>query len=146
MECELCGEDTDSLSKVKIEGAVLKVCGSCAEMGEEISTSTKRKRRKKSRSRPRNQEVLVDDYGTRVKQAREDRQLSIQELADDLNEKTSFLKKIEKQELKPEKAVAKKLSKKLGVELYTVPEAWDQETDSGDSRKATLGDVANLKD
>lgn len=146
MECELCGEDTDSLTKVKIEGAVLKTCSSCAEMGEEVSTSKKKKKKKRTRRRQKNQEVLADDYGKRVKKAREDRKLSIKELADELNEKASFLQKIEQQELKPEKAVARKLSKKLDVELYTVPEAWDQETDSTDSRKATLGDVANVKD
>lgn len=148
--CQLCGEETDSTTKTKIEGAVLQVCDSCAEMGEEVKTTSKKKKRKKKkkrrRRRKRNEEVLINDYGKKVKQAREEKRLSISELADDLNEKESLLKKIEQQELKPEKSLAQKLEKKFNLELYTVPEAWDQETDSGDSRSATLGDVAEVKE
>ncbi|WEL23986.1 multiprotein bridging factor aMBF1 [Candidatus Nanohalovita haloferacivicina] len=148
--CQLCGEETDSTTKTKIEGAVLQVCDSCAEMGEKVKTKSKKKKRKKKkksrRRRKRNEEVLINDYGKKVKEARESKQLSIMELADDLNEKESLLKKIEQQELKPEKSLAQKLEKKFNLELYTIPEAWDQETDSGDSRSATLGDVAEVKE
>lgn len=147
--CQLCGKDTDSVKKAKIEGAILKVCDSCAEMGEEIKTKTKRSKKKKKKkrlTRKRNQEVLINDYGKKVKKAREKKQLSIMELADDLNEKESLLKKIEQQDLKPEKALAQKLEKKFDIELYTVPEAFDQETESGDDRAATLGDVAEVKE
>ncbi|MFB6204553.1 MAG: multiprotein bridging factor aMBF1 [Candidatus Nanohaloarchaea archaeon] len=146
MPCELCGSETDSLNKVKIEGAVLKVCDSCADMGNEVKTSTTRKKKKKKSSRPRDEKVLVDDYGDRIKEEREDREMTMQELADELKEKTSVVKKIENQQLKPDKTLAKKFSRELDLELYTVPEAWDQETGSGDSRKATLGDVADIKD
>ncbi|QKQ98800.1 TIGR00270 family protein [Candidatus Nanohaloarchaea archaeon] len=148
--CQLCGEETDSTTKTKIEGAVLQVCDSCADMGEEVKTSSKKskqkKKKKSKRQRKRNEEVLINDYGQEVKKARESKQLSISELADDLNEKESLLKKIEQQELKPEKSLAQKLEKKFNIELYTVPEAWDQETDSGDNRSATLGDVAEVKE
>ncbi|MFB6207817.1 MAG: multiprotein bridging factor aMBF1 [Candidatus Nanohaloarchaea archaeon] len=146
MPCELCGSETDSLNKVKIEGAVLKVCDSCADMGDEVKTSTSRKKKKKKRSRPRDEKVLVNDYGDRIRDARESREMTMEELADTLKEKTSVVQKVENQELKPDKTLAKKFSRELDVELYTVPEAWDQETSSGDSRKATLGDVADIKD
>lgn len=149
--CQLCGEETDSTTKAKIEGAVLQVCGSCAEMGEEVETKSKKQKKKKSSrknrtSRKRNEEVLIDDYGKKVKKARESQELSISELSDQLNEKESLLKKIEQQELKPEKSLAQKLEKKFNLELYTVPEAWDQDTDTGDDRSATLGDVADVKE
>ncbi|MFB6203255.1 MAG: multiprotein bridging factor aMBF1 [Candidatus Nanohaloarchaea archaeon] len=152
MSCELCGKDSDSLKKVKIEGATLEVCSSCAEMGEEVQTSTdsSRSRKKKKSSRTRNStesQVLVDGYGKRIKQARESEEISISELSDDLDEKTSLLKKLEREDLKPDKTLAGKLEKKFGIELYTNPEAWDNEdSGSGDSRKATLGDVADIKD
>lgn len=144
--CELCGQDTDSTKKVKIEGATLKVCDSCADMGEEVSTKSKKKRRRKKSSRPRNQEVLVSDYGSRIKEAREDEGIAIKELADELNEKTSLLSKIEREELKPDNTLAKKISERLGVELYTTPAVHDHDAPTSDSRKATLGDVAEVKD
>lgn len=146
--CELCGRDVDSLKKVKIEGATLKTCDSCAEMGEEVTTRSKKSRKKKksSRNKRSSEDVLVSDYGERIKEARESEQLSIAEVADDLNEKESLISKIEKQELKPDKPLADKLSKKFGVTLYTNPEVADYETgNSGDSRKATMEDVADIK-
>lgn len=146
--CELCGRDVDSLKKVKIEGATLKACESCAEMGEEVKTKSTKKNRKKKKSsstRRSSKDVLVNDYGEKVKKARESRQLSIQEVSDDLNEKESLISKIEKQDLKPDKPLADKLSKKFDITLYTNPEVADYDTgESVDNRKATMEDVADI--
>ena len=149
--CELCGQDADSLTKTKIEGAKLKVCDSCAEMGEKVETPSKNVNRKKkkrsSRSTKRETKTLTNNYGSKVKEAREEKQLSIQELSDDLNEKTSLLKKIEQEQLKPEKSLAEKLEKKFSIELYVNPEVTDyDDRNGGDDRKATLGDVADVKE
>ncbi|MFB6215637.1 MAG: multiprotein-bridging factor 1 family protein, partial [Candidatus Aenigmatarchaeota archaeon] len=108
---------------------------------------SKKKKRKSKRSSRRNEKVLVNDYGKRVKEAREEEQLSIKEIADDLNEKESLISKIEKQDLKPDKSLAEKLSKRLGVTLYTTPGVSDYgKQERGDTRKATLEDVADIKD
>ncbi len=147
--CELCGKDTDSLKKAKIEGATLKVCDSCAEMGETVKTQSKtrkKKKKKRTKRKKRDTKTLASDYGDRVKNAREARKLSISEVADDLNEKESVIKKVEGQDLKPDKSLAGKLSKKFGIDLYVNPEVSDVDTDSGDTRSATLGDVAEVKD
>ena len=144
--CELCGKDTDSLKKAKIEGATLKVCDSCAEMGETVKTQSKtrkKKKKKRTKRKKRDTKTLASDYGDRVKNARK---LSISEVADDLNEKESVIKKVEGQDLKPDKSLAGKLSKKFGIDLYVNPEVSDVDTDSGDTRSATLGDVAEVKD
>lgn len=147
--CELCGKDTDSLKKAKIEGATLKVCDSCADMGETVETGSKKRRKKKkkkSRTRKRKTKTLAPDYGKKIKKAREKEKLSITEVADDLNEKESVIKKVEGEDLKPDKGLAGKLSKKFNIDLYTNTEVSNVDTDSGDTRKATLGDVAEVKD
>lgn len=147
--CQLCGKDSDSLTKVKIEGATMKVCDSCSDMGEEVTTTSKKPKKKKKKSRSSSQkdsQVLVSDYGSKVKEAREDREISLKELAEDLKEKNSVVKKIEQEKLKPDKTLAGKISRELDIELYTNPKAWDEDTDSGDTRKATLGDVADIKE
>jgi putative transcription factor len=146
--CQLCGKDSDDLQKTKIEGAVMKVCDSCSDMGETVEQPNKKskKTKKKKTYRPKDTQVLANDYGNRVKEAREDRKLSIKELADTLNEKASLIKKIEREDLKPEKSLAKKLSKELDVTLYVNPEVSDHSVESGDDRKATLGDVADVKE
>lgn len=147
-KCELCGQEADSLKKVKIEGAKLKVCNSCSDMGEEIKTSSRTRKKKKSRSsKSRQEKVLVQNYGKKVKQAREDEQLSIQEMSDELNEKTSLLSKVEKEDLKPDKSLARKLSKRLDIQLYTNPKVNNyNQSSSADQSKATLEDVADIKD
>jgi len=146
----MCGSESDSLKKIKIEGTILKACESCASMGEEVGTSSKKKKRKKktrSSTKRSSKDVLVNDYGEKIKKARENKQLSIQEVADDLNEKESLLKKLEQQQLKPDKPLASKLSDKFGVTLYTNPEVADYSKNEGsDSRKATMEDVADIKE
>lgn len=144
-KCQICGKEVDSTVKTKIEGAVMQTCDSCAEMGEKVNTQ-KKKKKKKKRRRKSSQKTLANDYGSRVKEAREDKELSISELSDSLNEKTSVIKKIETEDLKPDKPLAGKLSKELDIELYVNPEVTDyDDTSDGDTRKATLGDVADVK-
>jgi len=124
----------------------MKVCSSCSNIGEEIKTGSRKKRKSRNSSTPRTEKVIVNDYGSRIKEAREEEQISIEELAEELNEKSSLLSKLEKQDLKPDNTLAKKLSERLGVELYTTPTVHNHEVDSGDDRKATIGDVAELDD
>lgn len=148
--CELCGNETTSLTKVKIEGAEVKTCDSCAQMGEEVNTGTSKPRKKKteskSRTRGRDTDTLAPDYGDRVRVAREEKKLSLAEVSDDLNEKESVIRKVENQDLKPEKSLASKLSRKFGVDLYVNPEVSNVDDSTSDSRSATLGDVAEVKD
>lgn len=146
--CQLCGESSEDLKKTKIEGAVLKVCNSCSDMGDVVEQKKKQvtKTKKRKSRRPRDTEVLASNYGERVKKARESEKLSIKELADDLNEKASLVKKVEREELKPDKSLANKLSKALDITLYVNPEVSDHEVESSDDRSATLGDVAEVKE
>lgn len=144
--CELCGRDQDSLKKAKIEGATLNVCDSCAEMGETVETKSKKKKKSRSSNSSRKSKVLTSGYGEKIKQAREGEKLSIKEVADSLNEKESVIKKIEREDLKPEKSLAQKLENKFGISLYVNPSVSDVETDSGDDRSATLGDVAEVSE
>ncbi|MBC5792683.1 MAG: TIGR00270 family protein [Nanohaloarchaea archaeon] len=145
--CELCGQEADSLKKVKIEGTILKTCESCASMGDEVgsSSSSKKRKKKKRKKKSSSKDVLVNGYGEKIKKARESKQLSIAEVAEDINEKESLLKKLEQEQLKPDKPLAKKISKKFDIKLYTNPEVADySRNDDADSRKATMEDVADI--
>jgi len=150
-KCQLCGKDTDSAVKAKIEGAVMRVCSSCAEMGEKIQTKSKKSNKKKKKSKRRRtsrteEKVLANNYGRKIREEREDRELTMEELANMMNEKTSVIQKVEQEELKPDQSLAGKISKKLGLDLYVNPKVSDyDDTSSGDSRAATLGDVADIK-
>jgi len=136
-----------------MEGTVLKVCEDCAEMGEDVSKSSTTKKRSSSsgpsssRSGPDGGKALATDYGKRLRRAREAESLSQEELAEKLNEKESRISKIEKKEFKPGRKLGKKLEAELELELYVTPEVGDHATGArGDSREATLGDVADIED
>jgi putative transcription factor len=91
---------------------------------------------------------IATDYDQQVRQARESRGLSQQDLANELNEKTSLIRKIERGDVLPSDSVRKKLERKLEVSLTEGPSSDDDENEwsSGSSTKTTLGDVVKRKD
>jgi putative transcription factor len=91
---------------------------------------------------------IATDYDQQVRQARESRGLSQQDLANELNEKTSLIRKIERGDVLPSDSVRKKLERKLEVSLTEGPSGDDDESEwsSGSSTKTTLGDVVKRKD
>lgn len=154
MQCEMCGNDGD-LKKTKVEGAVLKLCDDCQDTGKVMETSTSssssgssgRSSSSRKRSKPRGQQKeLVRDFDERVKEARENEDLSIEDLADRLNEKESVIHRIESGKLKPDKRLAQKIKNQLEIELYEEVSETDYEARGSDSGEdtATIGDVADV--
>ena len=150
MACEICGKE-DNLVKAKIEGAVLEVCKSCAEAGEIVEkpqkkTKKKPKKRKKKSKSYEMKEELVRNFDKEVKSAREDKGLSMKELAEEIKEKESVIKRIEQGKLNPSKDLAKKLERTLEISLYEKMKPADYDSKSSKSSKEmTIGDVADIK-
>ncbi|EJN61540.1 transcriptional regulator, xre family [Halogranum salarium B-1] len=170
----MCGADKPSLTTTKVEGAELQLCDSCKDFGTEVrtestsSTSTKystssSKTNQSSGSsssssssssggstRRRDMfddmEELAADYDDRIRTAREQQGMSQEELASQLNEKASLIRKLERGDILPSDGVQKKLEKKLDISL--TEGSSDDETDwsSGSSTTTTLGDVVKRKD
>jgi putative transcription factor len=177
-QCEMCGASKSSLTTVKVEGAELDLCDDCKEFGTEVrtessssssskySTSSSSGRSSSSSSSSssggstsggssrRRRDMFDDmdeiatDYDQRVRQAREGRGLSQQELADELNEKTSLIRKIERGDVLPSDDVRRKLERELDVSLTEGSGSDDDEEEwsSGSSTTTTLGDVVKRKD
>ncbi|AOW80099.1 XRE family transcriptional regulator [Halodesulfurarchaeum formicicum] len=171
VQCEMCGAETASPKTVKIEGAELQVCADCAEFGTEVttqdasSTSTKYSTSSTGKSgsssggtsssgsggRRRDlydeMEELAEDYNTRIRQAREGADLTQEELANEINEKVSLIRKIEHGDILPSDDVQSKLEGYLGISLTAAEEASDEDWDSGGSDSGlTLGDMVERKD
>lgn len=178
VQCEMCGAETSTPKTAKIEGAELQVCDECADFGTEVdqggdsSTTTKYSTDSSGSSsgstsqssgsttggsssggRSRrdmfdDMDEVVTDYDERIRTAREDAGLSQAELGDQLNEKASFIRKLERGESLPSDGLRKKLERALDIELLegggSDGEAeWSgSDTDSG----MTLGDVVKRKD
>ena len=174
VQCEMCGAETDSPTAVKIEGAEIDVCDDCAEFGTEVrqpaseSASTKYSTGSSddgssassggggasggggSTSRAPDMfddmEEVAQDYDERIRSAREASGLSQEELAKELNEKASLIRKLERGSMLPSDSVQSKLERRLDIAL-TEGGVEDTEWEGGSaSGEYTLGDVVQRKD
>jgi putative transcription factor len=90
---------------------------------------------------------VAQDYDTRIREARESRGLSQEELARELNEKASLIRKLERGDVLPSDGVQRKLEKELDISLVEGAASDDTEWSSGSSGGGTtLGDVVKRKD
>ncbi|WP_254841329.1 multiprotein bridging factor aMBF1 [Natronomonas marina] len=177
VQCEMCGAETGSPKTVKIEGAELEVCDDCADFGTEVqtqdtsSTSTKYSTSSSSSSSSSassggssgtggggggggsrrdmfdEMDEVVPDYDQRIRNARESEGLTQEELAKQLNEKASLIRKLERGDVLPSDKVQRKLEKALGISLSEGGGGDDSEWSSDSSTGGTtLGDVVKRKD
>ncbi|WP_227354355.1 multiprotein bridging factor aMBF1 [Haladaptatus salinisoli] len=174
VQCEMCGAETTSPRTIKVEGAELDVCDNCADFGTEVktqqssSTSTKYSTSSSSggssassgssgssgaSSRRRSDmfddmDEIAQDYDDRIRNAREAEGLSQEDLAKELNEKASLIRKLERGDVLPSDSVQKKLERKLGISLTAGSGGAEDEEWSGGSSTGgtTLGDVVKRKD
>ena len=91
---------------------------------------------------------VVTDYDERIREAREAAGLSQAELGDQLNEKASFIRKLERGESLPSDDLRTKLERELDIELLEGGGSEeDAEWSGGDAQSGmTLGDVVRRKD
>ncbi len=178
VQCEMCGTETGSPTTIKVEGAELEVCDDCTEFGTAVttqdtsSTSTKYSTSSSgtssgsdssgggggssggssggSRRRDMFDEMdeVARDYDQRIREAREARDLSQEELADQLNEKASLIRKLEHGDVLPSDEVQRKLERGLDISLSAGGSGGeDAEWEGGSGPgETTLGDVVKRKD
>jgi len=172
VQCEMCGKEVSSPSRVKIEGAELDVCDECTDFGTELktedsssSTSTKYSTSSSGSSgsssssssssggggRRRDMfdemDEIAQDFDDQIRSARESSGLSQKELAQQLNEKASLIRKLEQGNSLPSDDVRKKIEKSLGIDLSAGGSADDEDWSGGSSDGSyTLGDVVQRKD
>ena len=174
VQCEMCGKEVSSPSRVKIEGAELDVCDECTDFGTELktedsssSTSTKYSTSSSGSSgsssssssssssggggRRRDMfdemDEIAQDFDDQIRSARESKGLSQKELAQQLNEKASLIRKLEQGNSLPSDDVRTKIEKSLGIDLSAGGSTDDEEWSGGSSDGSyTLGDVVQRKD
>jgi transcriptional regulator, XRE family len=93
-----------------------------------------------------NMDEIAADYDDRIRQARESRNLSQEDLADSLNEKASLIRKIERSDILPSDDVREKIERRLDISLVEGTDTDDDEWSGGSSTTTTLGDVVKRKD
>jgi putative transcription factor len=171
----MCGAEEASLTTTKVEGAELELCSSCTDFGTEVrdestssgggkySTSSSTGKSSSSSSggssgsgssggSTRRRDMFDDmdeiatDYDDRIRQARESRGLSQEELANQLNEKASLIRKLERGDTLPTDEVQRKLERALDISLVEGQSSDDADWETDDAGTMTLGDVVKRKD
>lgn len=162
MNCEVCGRQIlGKPYRMVIEGAKMVVCGNCAKLGSaywEEKPQSRAKRtakplprisvsRKKQPPEITETLELVDDFGLRIRRAREGMELSHEDLGRKIMEKVSVLRKIESGKMTPDLVLAEKLEHALKVKLL-VPPSEPKAPSAALSQpwEITLGDVVRLKE
>jgi putative transcription factor len=131
-ECEVCGVEIKGKAQyIAIGSSKLQVCQKCAQYGSAIMEDRDNKAKAipvaehmplvKAKKRLYKQMDLEleaeleigEDYGRRVKEAREKAGLKQTELAKMINEKQSLVRKIENEEIVPSKEVWEKIERIL---------------------------------
>lgn len=144
--CEMCGKEVPLVSAI-VEGTRLKVCKNCAKMGKIVEAPTMTAQRKEYLKQEKEEtiEILVKDYGHKIREAREKSGLTQEEFAKKLNEKASILQKIEAETFKPTIEKAKRFQKILGIKL--VEEDVDSTPEMTKTKGAglTIGDILKVK-
>jgi putative transcription factor len=152
------------LYKVIIEGAKLTVCSQCSKHGtiiweeepkpksatfktKTVSHPPKIISKKTPETTAEASFELVENFHTKIRQAREKLGLSHEELGKKINEKVSLLKKIETGKMTPDNKFATKLEHILKVKLLVPPSEEKNvpvEIPKPTNRELTLGDIIQL--
>lgn len=158
--CEMCGKELPSLRRALIEGTAMSVCGDCVKFGVEQagaktevtgrSRTTAALENRAARGRTRDvfadmPEELVEDYGARVRDARNRMGLSVEDVGKRINERQSDLSRVESGAYHPPDTLVRKLEKFFGIKLMEKPEApagiGGQVAGKPKSGPLTLGDL-----
>ena len=164
MRCEVCGRRIIGLPyRAMIEGAKMTVCNKCVKLGSIYWEAKTEPRLKKVARRlpaspvlpPRRQPPLsasenlelIDDFGVKVRRAREKMGLSHEDFGKKISEKVSVLRKIESGKMTPDNLLVEKLQHALRIKLLVPVSEPEVPSKVRASRLAspTLGDIARVK-
>ena len=125
----------------RIEGAVLNVCTSCKDFGTEL------KEEKKiplplSKTKEIPEDTINPDFAIIIRQAREAKHLSREQLASMINEKVSVIERIERG-MKPDGRLRRKVENALDIDLSYEEEPVKVQLKTTDDY--TLGDAVQIR-
>ena len=154
-KCELCGRELWGVAyRIRLEGADLLVCPSCARGRMIVGTvnfskpqpSRQPRSTTKLRRKLEAEEVIVEGYGSLVRSAREKMGLTRDMLATMVGEKESIIRRIEAGQLEPTIELARRLEKVLKIKLVEEVVDYGAGCEEAGGYDLTLGDVVEFKE
>jgi putative transcription factor len=150
MRCEICGKKlVGKPVKTKIESSIMLTCNECSKFGKVQREPPKARKPRPVRRSPRFREPseeVLEDYNTIIREGREKKGWTREELGEKIYEKASVISRVESGKMIPDIKLARKLERILNVKLIEKTESTKPE-DLGPSarRGATIGDIARIK-
>ncbi|VVC02331.1 Uncharacterised protein [uncultured archaeon] len=144
MECEVCGEG-EAMYLAMIEGAKLNVCAACAGSGRIVKPLFAPQPSAAAAGRLKEEMEVVEGYGSLIAGARKKLGLPIEVLAERINEKLSFLERVEHEKTLPDEKVVHKLEKELGIKLLQPASESAAPSTSRSGAGMTLGDILEIQ-
>jgi len=153
MRCEICGKKIIGKPvKTKIESSIMLTCNECSKFGKVQKTPptstgkrTPTQRRKTFRPREPAYEV-VEDFNTLIRESREKKGWSREDLGEKVYEKVSVINRLESGRMVPDLKLVRKLEGSLGIKLLEkTEETQNDELGGSNVRGATIGDIATIK-
>lgn len=161
MICDLCGK-SGTLYKTEIEGSRVNACESCASYGKVLHEIKQEQPKKAGASKSASQnssspgsvqkkpeiiQLIVKDYASKIKNARERKKIKQEDFAKMINEKDSLIHHLESGRMEPSMELAEKLEKALGIKLIEemTLEPEEEKRNMKASGPMTLGDLINIK-
>lgn len=140
--------------RTKIDNSIMLTCNDCSKFGKvqrETPPQTQRRgraptsRRRSYRSQEPTQEV-VEDFHKLIREAREKKGWSREELGEKTYEKVSVINRLESGKMIPDLKLARKMEKVLKITLLEkTDQAQIDDLNAAQLRKATIGDIARIK-
>jgi len=146
MECEICGAEGAGYI-VLVEGAKLSVCQDCSGAGKLLRAPPPVRDLTIQSARAGKVEMeVVDGFGTIIADARKKMGLPLEVLAERINEKHSFLERVEHEKTLPDEKLAHKLEKELGIKLLVEVSSGNAvNVKDGQGKGMTLGDILEIQ-
>ena len=150
MECEICGSG-EAEYIIQVEGAKLNVCRDCSSSGKLIRGPPPKTYKPKpgEEGAPsgggKEEMEVVEGYGTLVASARKRMGLPLEVLAERINEKHSFLERVEREKTLPDAKLCRKLEHELGIKLMVPIATGAAAPTKSSSGGMTLGDILDIE-
>jgi putative transcription factor len=156
MRCEICGKKVIGKPvRTKIENSIMLTCNECSKFGKVQREPPRPQRgpvgrvpagsRRSFRSQEPTHEV-IEDYQTVIRQGREKKGWSREDLGEKIYEKVSVINRLESGKMVPDLKLARKLERILKVKLLEkTEEAQLDDLSASGMRNATIGDIARIK-
>jgi len=141
--CEMCGKEGEIICAI-VEGTRLNVCPYCAKFGQVIKKPVF-KPIVKTNDKEEVVETIVPDFAKLIHDAREKSGLTQKDFALKLNEKESFIHKLENGSMKPSIDLARKLEHALKIKLVVVEHEESVSVEKKASGPLTIGDLIKIK-